>query len=133
MRVWEIRETLDPQQSIRSYIYNAVRNNALDYKKHEAVKNRNRPHLRLVKKASVEIKEEVYEDPGFIEAVQAAVQKLPERAREVYVLHRTDGFTYKEIAKIMGISVKTVESQMSRALQKLRVALAEYDAISKMG
>lgn len=126
LKVWELREDLNANQSIRSYIYNTVRNKALDYKKHQAVKRRNMPHLRLVKESSIKMDDEIFEDPDFVERVQKAVKKLPERAREVYLLHRSEGLTYKEIAEVMGISVKTVETHMTRALKKLRDSLSNY-------
>lgn len=49
---------------------------------------------------------------------------LSARMREIYLLHRLEGLTYREIADRLGISVKTVEVQMGRALKKLREQLA---------
>jgi RNA polymerase sigma-70 factor (ECF subfamily) len=55
-----------------------------------------------------------------------ALQKLPERCREVFVLSRKQQLKYAEIASVMNISVKTVENQMGKALKILHQELKEY-------
>jgi len=52
--------------------------------------------------------------------------KLPPKTREVFLLSRKSGLTYKEIAEEMDISVKTVENQMGRALRKMKELLKEH-------
>ena len=59
-------------------------------------------------------------------AVRAAIAKLPERCRLVYTLHREQGLSYAEVAAVMGISVKTVDAQMGRALKSLRKLLGGF-------
>lgn len=126
LELWKRRTTLDPKDSARAYLYKTVRNSALDYKKHEEVKQKNLPRFRHLQAVYTEMDVEFNENKEFVEAVHRAIENLPDRAREVYKLSRTDGLTYKEIAKVMGISVKTVESQMSRSLKTLRKALTDF-------
>jgi RNA polymerase sigma-70 factor (ECF subfamily) len=57
---------------------------------------------------------------------QQALEQLPERCREVFVLSRQQQLKYSEIAAIMNISVKTVENQMGKALKILHKQLREY-------
>lgn len=59
-------------------------------------------------------------------AIRSAVESLPERCRMVFQLSREQGLTYPEIAQTLGISVKTVETQMGRALRSLREQLAPF-------
>jgi RNA polymerase sigma-70 factor (ECF subfamily) len=59
-------------------------------------------------------------------ALQSALARLPERRRLVFTLSREQGLTYNEIAKLLGISPKTVEMQMGRAYRTLRKYLAPY-------
>jgi RNA polymerase sigma-70 factor (ECF subfamily) len=59
-------------------------------------------------------------------ALKKAVAELPDRCREVFELSRRDGLKYAEIASVLGISVKTVEAQMGKALRTLRVKLAPW-------
>ena len=56
--------------------------------------------------------------------IEAAVNKLPEKRKEIFLMHRFDNLTYSEIAKALDISLKTVETQMSRALKYLRKSLS---------
>ena len=59
-------------------------------------------------------------------AITAAVAELPPACREVFMLSRTQGLRYAEIAETLGISVKTVESQMGKALRHMRTRLAQW-------
>ncbi|UCH66822.1 MAG: sigma-70 family RNA polymerase sigma factor, partial [Ignavibacterium sp.] len=60
-----------------------------------------------------EIKKEIYR----------AISELPDKCREIFKMNRFDGLKYSEIAEILNISVKTVETQMGRALKKMRTRL----------
>src|SRR5699024_9358128 len=108
LKIWQLRKSLDPQDSIRAYLYQAVRNNALDYNKHKSVEEKNLPDVKRTHQSTAEKGEETIADSEFVEAVQQEIEKLPDRAKEVYKLSRTNGLTYKEIAEVMDISVKTV-------------------------
>jgi RNA polymerase sigma-70 factor, ECF subfamily len=59
-------------------------------------------------------------------AIREAVRDLPDRCREVFELSRVHGLRYSEIASAMGISVKTVEVQMGKALRVLRERLSAW-------
>lgn len=124
--IWEQRVSWEPTESLKLYLYQAVKNKALNYK-------RNNKTERKYIKAYIEErgKKKVYpkkwdESDQFKKDVQHAIQNLPHRARMAYKLHRRDGLTYKEIAKVMDISHKTVESQISRALKILRKQLSSH-------
>ncbi|WP_342644827.1 RNA polymerase sigma-70 factor [Mucilaginibacter sp. CSA2-8R] len=58
--------------------------------------------------------------------VHAAIGNLPEQCRTIFQLSRFEELKYHEIATRLGLSIKTVETQMSRALKKLRISLADY-------
>ena len=59
-------------------------------------------------------------------ALRKAVAGLPDRCREVFELSRVHGLKYAEIAQVLGVSVKAVEAQMGKALQRLREQLAPW-------
>ena len=71
-------------------------------------------------------------DPGQLELneleakIEATIQSLPDRCREVFILSRYEELKYSEIAKKLEISIKTVEVQMSKALKILRENLSEF-------
>ena len=58
--------------------------------------------------------------------ISSALDKLPERCKQVFMLNRFEDLKYKEVAEKLGISVKTVEVQMSKALKILREELKDY-------
>lgn len=124
--VWERRETWDVRTSVKNYLFTAIRNAALSYLRHErVVRRREAETVELFGGPSASADAEV----GAAEtlaAVQRAVGRLPERCRLVFTLQREQGLTYSEVAEVLGISPKTVEVQMGRALKSLRKALAGY-------
>jgi len=61
--------------------------------------------------------------------IDLAINDLPEKCREIFVLSRYENLKYQEIASKLQISVKTVETQMSKALQHMRIRLSEYIAM----
>lgn len=60
------------------------------------------------------------------EKVEAAIEKLPPKRKEIFLLSRSEGLTYKEIAEKLSLSIKTVEAHMRLALQDLRAELLHY-------
>ena len=124
--VWNIRESLDPHKTISVYLYQAVKNKALDHLDHQKVVRRHQLEEDESDKNVVYIRNTMNEEWEFIKAARYAIDELPFRAQQVYTLHREDGLTYQEIADVMEISVKTVESQMSRALDILRARLSKF-------
>jgi len=125
MRVWQTRERLDPDGSLRSFLYRAAHNAALNYLKHRNVENRWLRVAATSPEATVP-----GDDPAATEelraAVAASVAALPERCRAIFLMNRQDGLTYNEIARTLDISVKTVETQMGRALKAIRGKLARF-------
>ena len=59
-------------------------------------------------------------------AIDASLARLPERCRLIFAMSRQQGLSYLEIASVLGLSVKTVETQMGRALKALRSQLAPF-------
>ena len=61
-----------------------------------------------------------------VDRLQAAMNKIPEKCREIFELNRFEGKRYKEIAEELNLSLKTVENQMGKALKILRNELGDY-------
>lgn len=126
LSVWESRESLNSGKNIKSYLYQAVRNEALNHIKHQDVANKYNKQIEWLNSASIYQIHKFEEASEFILAARKAINELPDGAQKIYKLNRKDGLTYKEIAQVLDISPRTVESQMSRTLKKLRESLSEY-------
>lgn len=124
--IWEQRTSWNPTKSIKMYLYGAVRNEALKTLRDKKTEKKYMELFIREREERVVTPKERDESDDFVRAVHRAIQDLPDRAGMVYKLHRRDGLTYKEIAEVMEISHKTVESQMSRALRILRNRLSSY-------
>jgi RNA polymerase sigma-70 factor (ECF subfamily) len=131
VRLWELREQLEVRESLKSYLYTATRNRALNRLRDK------RAETRRLEEASADATAPGMGQPGpgidqeveaeeFARAVERAVEQLPPRARQVFLLHRQHGLTYAEIAAALEISPKTVENLLGRALKHLRARLARF-------
>lgn len=120
--IWLKRAGLPDVTNLDGYVFRAVRNRALNLARHRKVRHRAQQALTFRTKTTV-----VPDDPVVLEevkrAVLAAVQDLPPRTKEVFLLSRVHGLTYAAIASTLGISIKTVEALMGRALAAIRVRL----------
>lgn len=120
IKIWESRDSINTPDSVAAYLFTAARNRALNYIKSQARKSTNEVPLSTHHDEADYRTEEQMDAKELQKALYAAIDELPEKRREVFVLSRFEGKSYKEIAEIMNISVKTVEAQMGKALATLR-------------
>ncbi len=125
--LWEKRDKLKINYSVKSYLYNAVRNRSIDYLRKEKVIIPLSDSLGDLQEAPFQ---DLVEEAELNNRINSTINKLPERCREVFVLCRFEGLKYAEIAEKMNISVKTVEMQMGIALKKLRKSLSDYQMVN---
>jgi RNA polymerase sigma-70 factor (ECF subfamily) len=125
LELWRRRESLVLEESLRAYLFRAVRNRALNHLRHEKVERRGEP-FAAGESSWPPSAQDALEEEEIDAALREAVDALPERCREVFELSRVRGLRYAEIAAAMGISVKTVEAQMGKALRLLRERLAPW-------
>lgn len=126
LRVWQHRETWDVSVSAKTWLYSAVRNAAMSWLRHErVVQRRDAETISIFDRAPREADRELT-DAETAAAVQAAIARLPERCRLVFTMHREQELTYGEIAVVLEISPKTVDTQMGRALKALRKHLRAH-------
>ncbi|WP_321373084.1 RNA polymerase sigma-70 factor [uncultured Draconibacterium sp.] len=121
--LWINHSNLTVPHSPKSYLFNSVKNKTIDFLRKEKrmgkivepdENNESTPFRDLVEEAELNDK------------INQAIQDLPEKCREIFVLCRFDGLKYAEIARKLDISIKTVEMQMGIALKKLRKNLSDY-------
>ena len=124
-KLWEGRSRIRFQQSVGGYLYKAVYYESLNYLKHAKVKAAYKAHLNHHKTEydnsadKVSVKE-------LQQKIDKAISELPEQCRAIFYLSRFEELKYSAIAAHLGISVKTVENQMGKALRLLRLKLVEY-------
>jgi len=122
LSLWRQRAGMPPADKLGAYLYRAVHNRALNLVRHERViRTRNAEFVEPPLSAAADetlLREEAEH------VVQTAVDRLPERCRLIFILSREQKLTYAQIAEVAGVSIKTVETQMGRALRSLRKALA---------
>ncbi|MES2179306.1 MAG: RNA polymerase sigma-70 factor [Gemmatimonadota bacterium] len=124
LELWRRRDSLVLTGPIRAYLQQATRNRSL---------NRLR-QARTAQRGEVYVRGPSESPPADARAISSELQHAAERAiaslsepqREVFEMNRTRGLTYGEIAELLGISVKSVEARMGRALKQLREALAPW-------
>lgn len=127
IRLWENRKTVSPDLSVKAYLSKIVHHISLDWLKHERVKERYA--VRVSRDPSSPAAGRDFHEAELKQLelhIDQAVAELPAQMRAVFELSRYEGLKYAAIAARLGISVKTVETQMSRALAKLRQKLAHY-------
>lgn len=128
LKIWEQKESWDPPGLLKHYLFTAVRNEALNILKHLKIVSETEEEVSMIYD---EIKSSYYSEQDqevekLRKEIQKAIDKLPERCQQIYILSRRSGLTYAEIAEILEISVNTVGTQMGRALSSLRSDLSDY-------
>lgn len=132
MRFWEKRNLLDINTSIKAYLYKCVHNDTLNYLKHQKVKARYQEHAVYTSSNSEPASHKV-ELSELESKLYEAMSDLPEQCRAIFQMSRFEELKYREIAEQMGLSIKTVENQMGKALRILRLKLVDFLALIVIG
>lgn len=117
MQAWIYIENGGEIGNFSSFMYRTVRNVCLKYLRNK--------HETLDESFIPDVSEEEI-DTSFRDArIWKAIDGLPEKCREVFLMSKRDGLTNEEIAEELGISIKTVKNQMTKAFSRLREALSD--------
>ncbi len=125
VHLWEGRENICVESSLKSYLFVAVRNRCLN-----AI--RDRRYKQAFQQFVYERLKDRFDDPDSLflsdmkTRIAEAVQGLPEHYRQVFEMSRSGNSTNREIAEKLGVSVKTVEYYITQSLKILRVKLKDY-------
>ena len=125
--LWEKKDSLPSDCSIKSYLYAASKNKSLNQLRN--IKNKNRIVGDLLNQSELISDEKAdlfleFEELKTI--ISNAIDGLPTQCKTIYQLSRDEGFTNKEISEKLGITVKTVENQMTIAIRKIKDFLQPY-------
>ncbi len=134
LTLWKRRSTLEVTSgSLTAYLFGAARNRALDHVRYERMaarwRDKEESAARLARVTPDRQKFAALDDAVEADlalAIKGAVDALPERCREVFLMSRQRGLTYQEIARDLGISHRTVENHIALALRTLRTKLSRF-------
>jgi RNA polymerase sigma-70 factor (ECF subfamily) len=128
---WKEREKLQILHSLKSYLYGAVRNRSLQYVERREVADRHREMIsRKANDTHTSTPQDLLEYKELEDLINRTLNKLPERRLRIFRMHRFEGKKYAEIASELSLSVKTVEAEMTKALQILRKEIENYTHIA---
>ncbi|MFY8019794.1 MAG: RNA polymerase sigma-70 factor, partial [Bacteroidia bacterium] len=124
--LWAKREAIQLSSSLRAYLFSAVRNKSLNRIEHAQVKlMHEKTYLRNESSHADEAAKKLLQKE-LNELIKESIDALPEQCRLVFGMSRFENLKYAEIAEQLGISIKTVEKHMGRALKELRERLKDY-------
>ena len=130
--LWERGDAIDHIENVNAYLFRLVRNRCLDYLKHKVFEQKYAENVQASFEIELNLKlqsldrfdvSDISEGNEMERLVRDAINSLPKRCRDIFLLSRMKGLKYREISEKLGISVNTVECQMGIALKKLRVKL----------
>lgn len=132
--LWEHRELLVTLNNPNAFLFTLVKNKSIDFlrlkkrmdQKNEKLETVLDKELQLKMYALQQFDENALSNDDIETLLNNAINKLPDKCREIFILSRMEGLKYKEIADRLEISTKTVENQISIALRKLKVELKDY-------
>lgn len=133
MRIYERLEDFDRATFLGSYLFTAIKNECLKTLQHRIAKQKAMSDYRSdyvlpmqLKYDSLEVMDTNFRDEQSIEELlQHAIDSLPEKCRQIFVMHKLEGKKQKEVAEALGISESTVQVQMGIAYRKLRKELKD--------
>lgn len=132
--LWENREQIPLLGNMNAYLFTVVKNRCIDFLRKQTQVGKQKQSLSELEEKELQFK--LYSLQKFDEnnlsvsdidtLITQAVDSLPARCKEIFILSRMEGLRHKEIAECLNISVNTIESQIAIALKKLKVTLKDY-------
>lgn len=132
--LWEHQDLLENLSNLNAFLFVLVKNRCIDFIRQKRLVGQKREEFEFVMDKELQLKmyalQQFDENALSVEAIEIilneAIDRLPEKCREIFILSRMEGLKYKEIAERLHVSTKTVENQIITALKKLRVELKDY-------
>jgi RNA polymerase sigma-70 factor (ECF subfamily) len=124
--LWEKRGSIDLSKPVKTYLSTTVRNKCLNWLRDNKKFNKGILDIEGLLSEKTYVQPDRLVEAEIRDRIGKAIEELPVKCREIFVLNRHENLKYQEIATRLEISVKTVETQMSKALQHMRNRLAEF-------
>ena len=123
VRLWENRKKLEIPENSKAFLFKSVYYESMKFLRR---KNTHEKYLSEYLKHSDLNDNEKTDFSAFLPCLHKAIEKLPEKCRQIFILNKLEGLTQKEIAEYLGVSAKTVENQVAIAISKLREELKPF-------
>jgi RNA polymerase sigma-70 factor (family 1) len=130
LNLWENRQKVEKDASVKSYIFTIAYNSAISILRKKSRESQFIEYLESIQDTSMRSCDLDIEYNELSKKLEDIIKELPQRQKEVYLLHKFDGLKYYEIAERLDISVNTIENHMSRALKTIRLKLGNYTLIT---
>ncbi len=130
LNLWLNREKIENNSSVKYYIFSIAYNSSISIIREKIKKTKFIEYLRTLQDINQESVDLQIEYKELEERLTMIIDSLPERQKEVYLLHRIEGLKYSEIAERLNISVNTIENHMSRALKTIREKFGNYSLLA---
>ncbi|MDR1682426.1 MAG: RNA polymerase sigma-70 factor [Candidatus Symbiothrix sp.] len=132
--LWENKEILHTIHNPNAYFFTLTKNRCIDFLRKKITETKCNEKIQSIFESEFKLKLDSLEefdifglsDENIENLITEAINSLPERCREIFLLSKFKGLKYKEISEQLNISVNTVEGQMSIALRKLRIQLKQF-------
>ena len=131
VKLWEIRHELNADSNLRNFLFTLVKNNCLNILKRRQILLKHHEKIKWIEmhyqyESLASIGGDFLEYNELKEKIDISIQKLPEHCRIVFEMSRFDDLKNREIAEKLGVTQKTVEAHLTKALKILRNDLKEY-------
>jgi len=126
LKLWEKRDDVSVEISVKAYLYKMVHNACLNHFKHSKTKARYEDYATHNMAGESDNATKQLELRELEERISEAMNDLPQQCRLIFQMSRFEELKYKEIAEQLGLSIKTVENQMGKALKLMRARLADF-------
>lgn len=126
VRFWQRHQQIIPSDSLKSYLFLSVKNGSLNFLKHKKIEEKYIRSMTELSNNHLVYDPDLYIASELQEKIKNAIDLLPEKCREIFIMSRMRGMKNEEIAAELNLSKRTVETQISKALKVLRVELKDY-------
>jgi RNA polymerase sigma-70 factor (ECF subfamily) len=124
-RLWKDKERIRIKSSLNGYLFRSVHNKCLHFIDHRRIVERHVEEMSIHQPENQESPSDILNYKELQAKIATILERLPERCGTIFCMSRFEGLKYSEIAEKLSISIKTVESNMGRALKEFRKALTE--------
>lgn len=137
LELWERKSFFAAKTNLFAYLFTTVKNRCIVFLRHQTIVQETADKIQSdylkmlqMKFHSLEVlDEQLFSEPDIETIIQKAIDSLPERCREIFILNKLEGKKQKDIAQQLNLSIHTVESQMAIAYKKLKEVLKDHVSI----